>query len=166
MAYEELRQDDGRTPWVSGSLKLRIAFSVLPVVLTVGWLNSRARDMELLELLLGNAIWAVVTLIAVGICVLLGRTAGASNATPLWIVGLLTSLLLAGFCLLTILSIGMLIFPLAMVLLAFSLVNLAAGFSNLVQSTVNVELQVTTTPGMANPTGGRNRLPASPERPR
>ena len=36
------------------------------------------------------------------------------------------SLLLAGFCLLTILSIGLLIFPLPMVLLTFSLLNLAA----------------------------------------
>ena len=122
------RQDGGRTLWASGSLKLRIAFSVLPVVLIVGWFNLMAGAGGISDLLLGNAIWGVVTLIAVGICVLLGRTAGASNATPLWIVGLLTSLLLAGFCLLTILSIGMLIFPLPMVLLTFSLVNLAAGF--------------------------------------
>ena len=113
---------------VSGSLKLRIAFSVLPVVLTIGWLNLMAGGGGISDFLLGNAIWAVVTLIAIGICVLLGRAAGASNATPLWIVCLVMSLLLAGFCLLTILSIGMLIFPLAMVLLTFSLLNLAAGF--------------------------------------
>ena len=123
-----MRQDDGRTPWVSGSLKLRIAFSVLPVVLAVGWLNLVGRGSGISDLLLGNAIWGLVTLIAVGICVLLGRTAGASNATRLWVVCLLASILLAGFCLLTILSIGMLIFPLAMVLLTFSLVTLAANF--------------------------------------
>ena len=133
MAYEEVRQGDGRTPWVSGSLKLRIAFSVLPVVLTVGWLNLVSWGSGISDLLLGNAIWGAVTLIAVGICVLLGRTAGASNATPLWIVCLLTSLLLAGFCLLTILSIGMLIFPLAMVMLTFSLVSLAANFRLMVR---------------------------------
>ena len=128
MAYEEVWQDDGRAPRVYGRLKLRIAFSVLPVVLIVGWLNLVAGGGGISDLLLGNAIWGLVTLIAVGICVLLGRTAGASNATPLWIVCLLMSLLLAGFCYLTLLSIGILIFPLAMVLLAFSLVNLAAGF--------------------------------------
>ena len=109
-------------------MRLRIALSVLPVVLTVGWLNSRARDMELLELLLGNAIWAAVTLVAVGACALIWRAAAVSNATRIWIVCLLASLLLGGFCYLTLLSIGILIFPLAMVLLTFSLVNLAAGF--------------------------------------
>ena len=113
---------------VSGSLKLRIAFSVLPVVLTVGWLNSRAKGLDILELLLGNAIWAAATLVAVGASTLIWRAAAASNATRIWIVCLLASLLLAGFCLLTILSIGILIFPLAMVLLTFSLVNLAANF--------------------------------------
>ena len=111
-----------------GSLSLRIAFSVLPAVLIVGWLNSRSKGMGISELLLGNAIWGLVTLIAVGACMLLGRAAGASNTTLLWIVCLLTSLLLAGLCLLTILSIGMLIFPLPIVLLTFSLLNLAAGF--------------------------------------
>lgn len=113
--------------WGIRELKLRIAVSVLPALLTMGWLNLKARDGGITDLFLGNAIWAVVTLIAVGICVLLGRAAGASDATPLWIVCLLTSLLLAGFCLLTILSIGMLIFPLAMVLLTFSILNLATG---------------------------------------
>ena len=75
-----------------------------------------------------NAIWAVVTLIAVGICVLLGRAAGVSHSTPLWITCLLASILLAGFCALTILSIGTLIAPLAIVLLTCSLINLAADF--------------------------------------
>ncbi len=85
---------------VSGSLKLRITFSLLPAVLIVGWLNLMAGGGGISDLLLGNSIWGVVTFIAVGICVLLGRTAGASNATPLWIVCLLTSFILAGFCLL------------------------------------------------------------------
>lgn len=111
-----------------GSLKLKIAFSVLPVVLVVGWLNLMAGDGGISDFLLGNAIWGLVILIAVGICVLLGHVAGGSNTTPLWIICLLTSLLLAGLCLLTILSIGMLIFPLPMVLLTFSLLNLAADF--------------------------------------
>ena len=117
---------DERTA-ASGSLKLRIAFSVLPVVLTVGWLNLMAGGGGISDLLLGNAIWGFVTLIAVGICVLIRRSA-ASNVTPPWIVCLLVSLLLAGLCLLTILSIGLLIFPLPMVLLTFALLNLAAGF--------------------------------------
>ena len=69
-----------------------------------------------------------MTLVAIGICVLLGRAAGAYNATPLWITCLLVSILLAGFCALTILSIGVLIAPLAIVLLTFSLINLAADF--------------------------------------
>ena len=98
-------------------MRLRIAFGVLLVVLTVGWLNLMGGGGGLPGLLPGNTIWGLVTLIAVGICMLLGRTAGASNATSLWIVCLLTSFLLGGFCLLTILSIGMLIFPLAMVIL-------------------------------------------------
>ena len=114
-------------PGVSGSMKLRIAFSLLPAVLIAGWLNSKAQGMGISELLLANAIWGFVTLIAVGSCVLIWRAA-ASDDRALWIICLLTSLLLAGLCLLTILSIGMLIFPLPMVLLTFSLLNLAAGF--------------------------------------
>ena len=113
---------------VSGCLKLRIAFSVLPAVLTVGWLNLMAKGMGISELLLGNAIWSLATLVAIGACALIWRAAAASNAILLWVVCLLASLLLAGFCLLTILSIGMLIFPLAMVPLTFSLLNLAASF--------------------------------------
>ena len=105
----------------------RIALSVLPVVLIAGWLNLTS-GAKVQTLLLSSAIWAPVTLVAVGICVLLGRAAGTSGATPLWITCLLASLLLAGFCALTILSIGMLIAPLAIVLLAFSLLNLAANF--------------------------------------
>jgi len=105
----------------------RIALSALPVVLIAGWLNLNS-SAEVQGLLLSNAIWAIVTLIAVGICVLLGRAADASNATPLWITCLLGSILLVGFCALTILSIGMLIAPLAIVLLTFSLINLAADF--------------------------------------
>ena len=73
-----MRQDGGRTHRVSGSLKLRIAFSVLPVVLIVGWLNLMSKGMGIFELLLGNAIWGLVTLIAFGICVLLGRAAAAT----------------------------------------------------------------------------------------
>ena len=102
----------------------RIALGVLPVVLIVGWL-SFTQGWVALQL---GAIWAVVTLIAVGICLLLGRVARTSNATPLWITCLLASILLAGLCALTILSIGMLIAPLAIVLLTFSLLNLAADF--------------------------------------
>lgn len=108
-------------------MRIRIALSVLPVVLIAGWLNLTS-GADVRDLLLSNAIWAIVTLIAVGICVLLGRAAGASNATPLWITCLLASLLLAGFCALTILSIGMLIAPLALVLVTFSLFNLATNF--------------------------------------
>ena len=108
-------------------MTFKIALSVLPVVLIAGWLNLIS-SVEIQALLLSNAIWAIVTLIAVGICMLLGRAAGASNATPLWITCLLVSLLIAGFCALTILSIGMIIAPLAIVLLTFSLVNLAADF--------------------------------------
>ena len=108
-------------------MRIKIALSVLPVVLLAGWLNLIS-GAEVQALLLSNAIWAVVTLIAVGICVLLGRAAGASNATPLWITCLLAALLLAGFCALTILSIGMLIAPLAVVLLTFSMVNFVADF--------------------------------------
>lgn len=111
-------------------MKFRIALSVLPVVLIVGWLNLASGDSLYLPT---NVIWAIITLIAVGICVLLGRAAGASNATPLWITCLLASVLLAGFCALTILSIGMLIAPLAIVLLTFSLLNLAADFPNPIQ---------------------------------
>ena len=103
----------------------RIALSVLPVVLIAGWLNLASDDSFNLPI---NAIWAAVTLIAVGICVLLGRVAGASSATALWITCLLASILLAGFCALTILSIGVLMAPLAIVLLTFSLINLAADF--------------------------------------
>ena len=105
-------------------MRIRIAVSALPVVLIVGWL-SLTQGWVALQL---GAIWAIVTLIAVGICVLLGRAAGASNATPLWITCLLASLLLAGFCALTLLSIGMLVAPLAIVLLTFSLLNLATDF--------------------------------------
>ena len=108
-------------------MRLRIALSVLPVVLIAVWLNLTS-GAKVQTFLLISAIWAPVTLVAVGICVLLGRAAGASNATPLWITCLLASLILAGFCALTILSIGMLIAPLAVVLLTFSLVNLAADF--------------------------------------
>ena len=108
-------------------MTFKIALSVLPVVLIAGWLNLIS-SAEVQDLLLSNAIWAIVTLIAVGICMLLGRAAGASNATPLWITCLLVSLLIAGFCALTILSIGMIIAPLAIVLLTFLLVNLAADF--------------------------------------
>ena len=108
-------------------MRLRIALSVLPVVLIAGWLNLTS-GAKVQTLLLSGAIWAPVTLVAVGICVLLGRAAGASNATPLWITCLLASILLAGFCALTILSIGMLIAPLAVVLLTFSLLNLAVDF--------------------------------------
>ena len=103
----------------------RIALSGLPVVVIVGWLNLTSGDSLYLPT---NAIWVIVTLIAVGICVLLGRAAGASRATPLWITCLLTPILLAGFCALTTLGISALIAPLAIVLLAFSLVNLAADF--------------------------------------
>ena len=46
-------------PGISGSLKLRIAFSVLPVVLIVGWLNLMAGDGGISDLLLGNAIWGL-----------------------------------------------------------------------------------------------------------
>lgn len=102
----------------------RIALSALPVVLIAGWLNLTS-SAEVQGLLLSNAIWAIVTLVAVGICVLLGRAAGASSATPLWITCFLASILLSGFSALTILSIGMLIAPLAIVLLTFSLINLA-----------------------------------------
>ncbi len=105
-------------------MRLRISLSVLPVVLVVGWLSlTQGWDGLLL-----SGVWAVVILIAVGVCALLGRAAGASNATPLWIVCLLASVLLVGFSALTILGIGMLIAPLAIVLLTFSLVNLAADF--------------------------------------
>ena len=110
---------------VSGALKLRIALSVLPVVLIAVWLNLISDDSFNLPI---NAIWAIVTFIGVGICVLLGRAAGASNATLLWISCLLASLLLAGFCALAILGIGMVIAPLAIVLITFSLVNLTADF--------------------------------------
>ena len=106
-------------------MRIRIALSVLPVVLIAGSLNLASGYSFYLPT---NAIWVIVTLIAVGICVLLGRAAGASNATPLWITCLLASILLAGFCALTILSIGMLIAPLAIVLLTFSLLNLAANY--------------------------------------
>ena len=106
-------------------MRLRIAASVLPVVLIAGWLSLRSSDDRLL---LFSATWGVVTLVAVGICVLLGRAAGTSGATPLWIACLLVSALLAGFSALTILGIGMLIAPLAIVLLTFSLVNLVADF--------------------------------------
>ena len=99
--------------------------SVLPIVLIAGWLNMASDDSFFLPT---NAIWAIVTLIAVGICVLLGRAAGTSSSTPLWITCLLTSILLAGLCALTILGIGAIIAPLAIVLLTFSLVNLAAEF--------------------------------------
>ena len=109
-------------------MRLRIALSVLPVVLIVGWLNLTNLTEGAEFLLPFNAVCASVTLIAVGICVLLGRVAGASDATPLWITCLLASVLLAGFCALTILSIGMLIAPLAIVLLTFALLNLAADF--------------------------------------
>ncbi len=105
----------------------RIALSVLPVVLIAVWLNLTS-GAKVQTLLLISAIWAPVTLVAVGVCVLLGRVAGASDATPLWITCLLAFLLLAGFCALTILSIGMLIAPMAVVLLTFSLLNLAADF--------------------------------------
>ena len=89
-------------------MRLRVALSVLPVVLIAVWLNLISDDSFNLPI---NAIWAIVTLIAVGICVLLGRAAGASNATLLWITCLLASILLAGFCALTILGIGVLIAP-------------------------------------------------------
>ncbi len=105
-------------------MRIRITLSVLPVVLIVGWLSLR-QGWEALQL---GAIWAIVTFIAVGICLLLGRVARTSNATPLWITCLVASILLAGFSALTILSIGMLIAPLAIVLLTFSLLNLAADF--------------------------------------
>ena len=108
-------------------MTLKIALSILPVVLIAGWLNLTS-GAEVQDLLLSNAIWAIVTLIAVGICLLLRRAAGASTATPLWTTCLLVSLLIAGLCALTILSIGMIIAPLAIVLLTFSLVNLAADF--------------------------------------
>ena len=98
---------------------------MLPVVLIVRWLNLASGDSFNLPI---NAIWAIVILIAVGICILLGRAAGVSNARPLWIACLLTSILLAGFCALIILGIGVLIAPLAIVLLTFSLINLAADF--------------------------------------
>ena len=105
-------------------MRLRIALSVLPVVLIAGWLSlTQGWDGLLL-----SGVWAAVTLVAVGICVLLGRTAGASNATLLWISCLLASLLLAGFCALAILGIGAVIAPLAIVLITFSLVNLATDF--------------------------------------
>ena len=99
---------------------------MLPVVLIAGWLNIAASGDSLY--LLTHAIWAIVTLVAVGICVLLGRTAGASRATLLWITCLLVSILLAGFCALTILGIGVLIAPLPIVLLTFSLLNFAVDF--------------------------------------
>ena len=108
-------------------MSFRIALSVLPVLLIVGWLNLNS-SAEVQGLLISNAIWAIVTLIAVGICVLLGRAVGASNATPLWITCLLASILLAGFSALTILSVGMLTAPLAIVLFTFSLINLAIDF--------------------------------------
>ena len=95
------------------------------MVLIAVWLNLTSDDSFSLPI---NAIWAVVTLIAVGICVLLGRAAGPSNATLLWITCLLASLLLAGFCALTILGIGVVIAPLAIVLITFSLVNFATDF--------------------------------------
>ena len=101
--------------------------SVLPVALIAGWLNLTS-SAEVQALLLSNAIWAIVTLVAIGICLLLRRAAGLSNATPLWITYLLASLLLAGFCALTILSIGMVIAPLPIVLIAFSLISLAVDF--------------------------------------
>ena len=105
-------------------MRLRIALSVLPVVLIVGWLSlTQGWDGLLL-----SGVWAAVTLVAVGICALLGRAAGVSHSTPLWITCLLASILLVGFCALTILSIGILIAPLAIVLLTFSLVSLAADF--------------------------------------
>ena len=106
-------------------MKLRTALSVLPVVLVFGWIIVRTGGEGLLP---GLAIWTTVTAIAAGVCALLDRAAGASNATPLWITCLAASILLAGFCALTILSIGMLIAPLAIVLLTFSLVNLVADF--------------------------------------
>ena len=96
---------------------------MVPVVLIAGWLNLASGGSFFLPT---NAIWAIVTLIAVGICVLLGRVAGASNATPLWVTCILAAVLVGGFCALTILSIGMLIAPFAIVLLTFSLINLAA----------------------------------------
>ena len=107
-------------------MRIRVALSVLPVVLIAGWLNIAASGDSLY--LLTNAIWAIVTLIAVGICILLGGVAGAYSATPLWITCLLASILLAGFCALTILGIGALIAPLPIVLIMFSLLNLAADF--------------------------------------
>ena len=105
-------------------MRLRIALSVLPIVLIAGWLSlTQGWDGLLL-----SGVWAAVTLVAVGICALLGRAAGVSNATPLWITCLLASILLVGFSALTILGIGMLIAPLAIVLLTFSLVNIVAEF--------------------------------------
>ena len=107
-------------------MRFKVAVSVLPVVLIAGWLNLAVSGDSFY--LRTHAIWAAVTLIAVGICVLLGRAAGESRATSLWIICLLASTLLAGLCALLILSIGVLIAPLPIVLLTFSLLNLAADF--------------------------------------
>ena len=57
---------------------LRIALSVLPVVLIAGWL-SLTSGAKVQTLLLSGAIWAPVTLVAVGICVLLGRAASVQR---------------------------------------------------------------------------------------
>ena len=58
---------------------------------------------------------------------LLGRAAGTSGATPLWIACLLVSALLAGFSALTILGIGMLIAPLAIVLPSHRAIDVLPG---------------------------------------
>ena len=108
-------------------MRLRIALSVLPVVLIVGWLNLAASGDSLY--LVTHAIWAAVTLIAIGICVSAWTCCRSvqRNATvdshAYW-----RQFCIAGFCALTILSIGVLIAPLAIVLLTFSLLNLAVDF--------------------------------------
>ena len=107
-------------------MTFKVAVSVLPVILIAGWLNLAASGDSLY--LVTNAIWTIVTLVAAGICALLGRADGTSCATPLWITCFLSSILLAGLCALTILGIGVLIAPLAIVLLTFSLISLAADF--------------------------------------
>ena len=55
---------------------------MLPVAMIAGWLNLASGDSLYLPT---NATWAIVTLIAVGICALLGRAAGAYHGTLLWI---------------------------------------------------------------------------------
>jgi hypothetical protein len=102
---------------------VKIAASVLSVVLIAGWIDLSLGVVSLSFYIM----WAIVATITVAVCVFIGQINRGPQAMLFWTACLLVSLMLCGFSILAFASIGLLTAPIGIVLVAFSSVSLVAG---------------------------------------